>query len=253
MLGVGWFRIGTVTASPRPDGSGASFHRGPDVTDPDLPPFSSQSGTGQLPVYMDGDHEFEPIDETGDPEAVEDGLRDSRPPGGAIAARLARRPRDMVMALGVLLVVIFALLAVYRFTGGDAAPEVDAGSAYQQARTSGAFPVLEPKGLRDKWRPVSALYQPDAAGSVLRIGFQTPGDGSVQLVEGDVAPDTMLSRELGAGGKPTGQADLGGRSWQSYSARKGERALVLQEPERTVIIVGAASDAELRELAGALR
>ena len=88
---------------------------------------------------------------------------------------------------------------------------------------------------------------------MLRIGFETPRDGTLQLIEGNVAPDTMLSRELGSGARATGQVDIGGRSWQAYTARKGERALVLQEPERTVIIVGAADDAELRELAGALR
>jgi hypothetical protein len=245
VVGVAWARICTVTASPRPDGPGPRPAGRPDSTDPDLEPVP-----GDAPAYLD---DLTEVDEAGDPEAVEDGLHEARGPGVAVAERLTRRPRDMIMALAVLLAVVFTVFGIYRCTGGDAAPTVDAAAAYEQARSGGAFPVLQPQGLGTKWRAVSALYQPDAAGSVLRVGFQTPQNGNLQLVEGNVAPDTMLARELGAGGKPTGQVDLNGRSWQTYTARKGERAMVLQEPERTVIIVGAAADAELRTLASALR
>jgi hypothetical protein len=242
----GWVRIGTVTATPRPDGSGPTPARGPDTTDPDLQPV--------LP-YQDGTAapagEPEPLD-TGVHEAVEAGISERPAASEAVAQRLARRPRDMFMALGVLLVVIFVLLGIYRCTGGDQTPTVDTGSAYEQARSGNAFPLLEPKGLAAKWRPVSALYQPDPAGSVLRIGYETPGGGTLQLVEGNVDPDTMLNRELGSAAKATGQVDIGGRSWQRYTARKGEHALVLKEPERTVIVVGAASEAEVQALAAAL-
>jgi hypothetical protein len=232
-----------VTATPRPDGSGPTPARGPDTTDPDLPPY--QDGTA-TPAGVP-----EPLD-TGLHEAVEDGISERPAVSEAAAQRLARRPRDMFMALGVLLVVIFVLLGIYRCTGGDQTPTVDTASVYEQARSSNAFPVLEVKGLSDEWRPISALYQPDAAGSVLRIGFETPAGGTLQLVEGNLDPDTMLSRELGNGAKPRDQVDFSGRTWQRYTAREKERALVLKEPGRTVIVVGAASDAEVQALAASL-
>jgi hypothetical protein len=235
-----------VTATPRPEDSGPTPARGPDTTDPDLQPvLPYQDGVAGLPG------EPEPLD-TGVHEAVEDGIHERPAVSEAVAQRLARRPRDMFMALGVLLVVVFAVLGIYRCTGGDQTPIVDTGSVYEQAHSSNAFPVLETKGLSDKWRPVSALFQPDAAGSVLRIGYETPADGTLQLVEGNVDPDTMLGRELGNDGRSTGQVDVNGRSWQRYTARRGERALVLKEPERTVIVVGAASDAELQTFAASL-
>jgi hypothetical protein len=160
----------------------------------------------------------------------------------------------MVISIGLLLVIVFALFGLYRCLGGDQPARVDPAPAFEQARNAKAFQVLEPSGLPSGWTPVSAAYQQQTGGSVLRVGYTAPGGEGAQLVEGNVQPDILLTRELGDSARATGDVvDLGGRQWQVYDARDGERAFVFQEPERTVIVIGRASEEELRQLASSLK
>jgi uncharacterized protein DUF4245 len=252
--------MGSVTSSPRPGDSGSYPAKRPDSTDPDLAPVPALAETGHLPPYprSDGYEETvaidEEVDDAGDPEAVEDGLQGSREPGAAaVAARLSRRPRDMVISIGVLLLVIFSLFGLYRWLGGGEANRADTAAAFAEARTTGKIAVAEPSGLDAKWVPVSADFQPQDPGGVVRVGWQTPDDGAIQLIEGNVSPDGMLARELGDNARVTGMVDIDGRSWQLYEARKGERAYVLLEPGRTIIVVGKAKEAEFRTFVSSLK
>jgi hypothetical protein len=222
------------------------------------------SDTGPMPAYADADPALTDvavddtgidIDEEGDRDEEESGLQGPREPAAqAVAARLSRRPRDMIISVGLLLVVVFTLFGLYRCLGGDEPTTVDPGPAYAEARDAKAFPVLEPSGLGSGWTPVSAAYQQQTGGGVLRVGWRTPGDGTMQLVESNVAPDILLTRELGQDARATGDvAEINGRQWQVYDARDGDRALVFQEPERTVIVIGQASEDELKQFAAALK
>jgi Protein of unknown function (DUF4245) len=258
-------KMGTVTSSPRPDESGMHAPRRPDSTDPDLAPLPPMTDTGPLPSYAEEPAEVaagvdtDVIDgdvDDGDSEEVEDGLQGSREPAArAVAARLSRRPRDMVISVGLLLAVVFALFGLYRCLGGDEPTKIDPGPYYAQARDAKEFPVLETSGLPSGWIAVSGTYQQQAGGSaVLRIGWRSPSEEGAQLIQGNAPPDILLTRELGDNARATGDVvDLGGRQWQVYEARDGERAYVLQEPERTVIVIGRASDEELQQLAGSLK
>ena len=164
-----------------------------------------------------------------------------------------RRPRDLAISLLVLLVPIALMIGVYRILfDGDAPVLVDPAPAVAQARADAAFPVSVPDGLGGDWRTVSASYQRGDGAAALRIGYLTPGDGGIQLIESDVPADVLLPRELTPQASAQGVVEIAGAQWRRYSARPGERALVLLEPERTTIVVGAASDDELRELAAAL-
>jgi hypothetical protein len=234
-----------VNDAPRPS-------RRPDSTDPDLAPIDASATTGYLPAYDEPDDVVD-VEAVEDPEPVEDGLRDERAPGQEVAARLSRRPRDIVMSLAVLLAVVLGLFGLYRCLGGDEGVTVDPAPVYAEARAAGQFAVAEPAGLGSKWKPISAAYQPQEAGAVLRVGWRTPEGDSVQLIESSLSPDVLLDRELGAGAQPGSEVEINGRRWRSYSARADERAFVLLEPGRTIIVVGQAGDAELRELAAALK
>jgi hypothetical protein len=88
---------------------------------------------------------------------------------------------------------------------------------------------------------------------VLRVGYLSPEGGSVQLVESDRPADALLREELTDSARPLGTAPVDGRGWQRYQGRPGERALVLLEPQRTLLVVGVAADRELAELARSLR
>ncbi|MGC5018503.1 DUF4245 family protein [Micromonospora sp. DT47] len=182
--------------------------------------------------------------------------RPARPatPGGKEKSRAERSPKDMALSLLVLLVPIALLIAFYRgFLGGEQPTTVDPTPAYEQARSANAFPVSEPAGLGSGWRTVSASYRTVEGGANLRIGYLTPEGRGAQLVQSNVPPEQLLPVELTDQGQPQGPADLPGGNWQRYTGRGNEQALVLLEPNRTVIVVGDARENELRQLAGALR
>ncbi|MGC4865007.1 DUF4245 domain-containing protein [Micromonospora sp. DT53] len=176
----------------------------------------------------------------------------TRPP--VVAAKSERSPKDMAISLLVLLVPIALLLAFYRgFLGGDQATTVDPAPAIEQARSANVFPVSQPQGLGSDWTTVSARYQTVEGGANLRLGYLTPEGRGVQLLQSSVPADRLLPAELTSQGQPQGPTELAGRTWQLYTARGNQQALVLLEPTRTVIVVGDARDNELRELAGSLR
>ncbi|MDT0532235.1 DUF4245 domain-containing protein [Micromonospora sp. DSM 115977] len=225
-----------------------------DSTPPDGQPPVAPTRAGAVP-------EGEPalVEPAGAPGAAppdggaETGERPAPPP--AVDTRKSERsPKDMAISLLVLLIPIALLLAFYRgFLGGDQPTTVDPAPALESARAANAFPVSEPAGLGDGWRTVSANFQTVEGGSSLRLGYLTPEGRAAQLVQSSVPPERLLPAELTAEGQPQGQTDLGGRSWQRYTARGNEQALVLLEPNRTVIVVGDARDNELRHLASAIR
>jgi len=170
----------------------------------------------------------------------------------AQTSRSSRTPRDMALSLLVLLVPVILGVLVYRVLfDGDEPVVVDPTSAIAEARAVGAFPVAEPTGLDSGWRTVSARFERGTDGAVLRLGYLTPDGDGVQLVQGNVPADRLVPQELTGKARPDGQLDIAGTTWQRYLARPGERALVLLEPARTVIVVGAAPMSDLRTLAGA--
>lgn len=165
-----------------------------------------------------------------------------------------RSPKDMAISLLVLLVPIALLLAFYRgFLGGDQPTTVDPAPAIEQARSANVFPVSQPEGLGSDWSTVSARYQTVEGGANLRLGYLTPEGRGVQLLQSNVPAERLLPAELTGQAQPQGPTELAGRNWQRYTARDNQQALVLLEPNRTVIVVGDARDNELRELAGSLR
>jgi len=160
----------------------------------------------------------------------------------------------MVLSLIVLLVPVLLVVLIYRVVqGGDQPVEVDTAPAISQARTADAFPVAEPAGLGEDWRAISATFQKAEGGQILRLGYVTPDGAGLQLIQSDVPPEQLLPAELTRSGRSEGTAKIDGQSWQHYSARPGERALVLLERDRTIVIVGSAHDEEQRELAAAVR
>lgn len=160
----------------------------------------------------------------------------------------------MVLSLIVLLVPVLLVVLIYRVVqGGDQPVEVDTAPAIAQARAANAFPVTEPAGLGDDWRAISATFQKAEGGQVLRIGYVTPDAAGLLLIQSDVTPEKLLPAELTKSGRPEGTVKIDGQSWQRYSARPGERALVLLERDRTIVIVGGAHEEEQRELAAAVR
>ncbi|MCU7726682.1 DUF4245 domain-containing protein [Actinoplanes sp. KI2] len=164
-----------------------------------------------------------------------------------------RSARDMTLSLAVLLVPIALLLIFYRVVlSGDAPVTVDATPAIQEAQQAAAFPVAVPRGLGDDWHTASATFQRQSDGATLRIGYVDPGKDPVQLVESSVPPATLLPGELGSGGKALDVFRTPAGVWRVYDGRQGEKALVLAEPTRTIVVVGKAELSQLEALASTL-
>src|SRR5262245_25795664 len=131
----------------------------------------------------------------------------------------------MVLSLIVLLVPVLLVVLIYRVVqGGDQPVEVDTAPAIAQARSANAFPVAEPAGLSEAWRPISAAFQKADGGQILRIGYVTPDGAGVQLIQSDVPPDDLLPVELTKSSRAEGTVKVDGQTWQRYRARPSERA-----------------------------
>ena len=159
----------------------------------------------------------------------------------------------MALSLIVLLIPVAIVVAIFRFGGGEQTVVVDPSTAIARAKTDAGFGVLVPTDLPAAWQTVSASYRRVSDGAVLRIGFVTSSGGALQLIETDERFETVIDRELSDHRQPLDPVTLAGRSWQSYDVRAGERALVLTEPDRTVVVIGRADAAEVNALASALR
>jgi hypothetical protein len=167
--------------------------------------------------------------------------------------RSARRPRDLVISLLVLLVPLLVLVGGYQLLAGrDRAVPVDQSAQIMAARNAG-LEVTEPAGLGPAWVPVSATFRSDGAGATLRLGYVTPAGDPVQLVQSTVPAARLLAAELAEPAAPAGTVQVAGTTWHRYAGRPGETALVHQEPGRTMIVVGPAAGSELGELAASLR
>ncbi|MDR7280800.1 DUF4245 domain-containing protein [Catenuloplanes atrovinosus] len=176
-----------------------------------------------------------------------------QPPAQQPVTRHERNWKDMVLSLLAIMVPVALMVGFYRYVlDGEEPIVVDTAPAIEAARASRAFPVLEPAGLGEGWRPTSAGFRTVEGGKSLRIGYVSPSDGAVLLIESTVPTEKLLPAELTTAARPGERTTIDGREWQSYSARPGESALVQLSPERTVVIVGTGERDDLRELADSL-
>lgn len=163
--------------------------------------------------------------------------------------------RDMVLSLSVLLIPILVIGAILRACGSAEPTVIDPAPAIDNARHADLFAVIVPEGLGPDWRPVSASFTRASDGTVgtLRLGYLAPAGGQILLVESNEDAGALLSRELGEDVRSQGEVRIDGQAWASSMVRGTERALVLAEPDRTVIVVGRAPLDELTTFASALR
>lgn len=165
-----------------------------------------------------------------------------------------RSPRDMAMSLAVLIIPIALLLIFYRVVlSGDAPVTVDPAPAIQQAQQANAFPVVVPQGLSEDWHVSSATFVRQADGATLRMGYVDPDDDSVLLIESSVPAATLLPAELTKSAKPLSTFRAASGVWRLYDGRPGEKALVLADGSRTIIVLGATDVRNLETVASSLR
>jgi len=159
----------------------------------------------------------------------------------------------MAVSLAVLLVPIALLLVFYRVVlSGDAPITIDPSATVQEAQQAGAFTVAVPVGLGTDWHTASATFARQTNGATLRLGYVDPDKDPIQLVESNVPADVLLAAELGDKAAALGNFRTQAGVWRLYDARPGEKALVLAEPTRTIVVVGRTDVENLEALAKAL-
>jgi hypothetical protein len=147
---------------------------------------------------------------------------------------------------------VLVLVGGYQLLAGRDQPvAIDQAPRIAEAQRAG-LDFSGPVDLDSSWVPVSAAFRSVDEGATLRLGYVTPDGEAVQLVQSTVPAAELLAQELSEGASPSGSVDVGGAEWQWYPVRAGERALVLREAARTVIVVGPAAESELTELATAV-
>ncbi|MFI5956412.1 DUF4245 domain-containing protein [Cryptosporangium sp. NPDC051539] len=156
------------------------------------------------------------------------------------ATRRDATVRNLAIALGILVVPLVAIVALFQPKASDA-PAVDPAHVYDTAKAQKAFRVREPQGLSG-WKPTVAAYNPAVGGRfTIRVSYSTPDGGYLQLVQSNAAADSLIAGIIDRTA-PVGTEQIEGDTWTRYTAREGkENAFVLLEPDVTVVVVGDAS------------
>jgi hypothetical protein len=197
---------------------------------------------------------------------------DREPAPPAKPPRSALTVRDMVVALGILAVIILVIAGTTgscSFSPGGPTvddsrlPVVDAPAELAAIARTTPFPVrvpAVPAGWRsngvDQDRVPVPNGAPDAANRSVRVGYLTPQDRYLRLVQTDAAEDALLATEagkqpaLGAGAK-----DVSGLHWVVYTRDGGEPIWIAAVPGATptrALITGSGTDDDFTALAAAL-
>jgi hypothetical protein len=165
--------------------------------------------------------------------------------------------RDLVLSMLVLGVVVYAIyLFIPHDSKGDPVRTETVGYSVelQQARRDAPYPVAGPSGLGAKWRSTSVTYSgTDRRNVTWHIGFVDPEQQYVALEQTNGDSAAFIS-EVTINGHRDGSrtVPVGGTDWDYYTGGR-YHALVRKEKGVTTVVLGTAPDAQLRQLAGALK
>lgn len=181
-------------------------------------------------------------------------------------ARSALTVRDMLVALGVLVVVVGFVGGVTRgcaFSPGGptidagAVPVVDAPAELRRLAPIVPFPLRIP-AVPPGWRSNSAdqdLVDPadPAAGRSVRVGYLTPEGRYLRLLQSDGTEEALLLSETGAAGAPAlGTADVAGVRFVRYGSEDEEPIWIGELDGVRLLITGSGGEADYQALAGAV-
>ena len=177
-------------------------------------------------------------------------------------ARSALTMRDMLVALGVLLVVILLAGGVTRScsfapTGPtidpSGLPVVDAPAELRALRVP--FPVRIP-AVPVGWRSNSVGQDRVEGGRAVRVGYITPAGRYLRLLQSDAPDAALLAVETGASPvAASGPVDVAGQRWIVYPRGAGEPIWIAEvaTPNAApvqMLITGSGSEDDFRALAG---
>lgn len=181
-------------------------------------------------------------------------------PAPSAAMQRAGRMTAANMLRSMLPLVVICLIVV-GWTALRQAPDervqtVDPSSTVQLAAARASYPVQAPIGLPSGFRVTSARTDAGNASKgapvTLEIGYLTPKNEYAGFAESD-DPRATAVRSVLDGAQAKGTVDIGGAAWNRSRTSRGETALTRAVGKVTLVVTGSASDAELTEVATAVR
>lgn len=173
-------------------------------------------------------------------------------PTGRRNARMAQTVRDMVISLGLVIAVVIGVMLITLRPQPEAIKVVDISSMRAAAAQDAGFAVLAPTAV-EGLQATSVRWQPTEASQgvqVWHIGYVLDGETYVQVSQAATADPAYLAEQT-AGGRPVGDIQIMGTSWQKRESSK-RRSLVLERDGVTTIVSGTASWDRLPTIAAAL-
>lgn len=160
---------------------------------------------------------------------------------------------DMLRSIGVLLLIIAALWALWALnneadTSGP--PAVDYRPEIRTARATAAYRVLAPVELPEGWRATSARISEDGRFVHWHLGLLTGTEQYVGLEQYDGPPDDFASDYL-ADLRPADVVRIDGERWQLYLGEP-DAALSRRADGALTIVVGTAPVAQMMDFTAGL-
>ena len=168
---------------------------------------------------------------------------------------------NMVRSLLVILAMVAVLVAIVPRTTGITQPPVDAAAVVADAVAQSGLPFSAPVGLPSGWTATNARYAASTdALPTWQAGWTTPLGGYIAIRQTKTSSPAWLQAATGDG-KPTGQVQVGGRTWARYQATAPQpRTSLVDLPSGaaattglTTVITATASDDEVTTFVTALK
>ena len=164
--------------------------------------------------------------------------------------------------VGAMLVTISAVIAfaVFRSLTSDNEPTpvraVDWTAAVQSARADDRLLVLAPDRLPLGWKATSATYTRGVS-PTWHLGMLTDDSKYVGVEEARTSIKALVEEHVDTDAQRGKEVTIGAEWWQTWTDAGGDYAVarVVRGPggdEESVLVVGSAAAAEVRQLAGSL-
>ncbi|HEY9358253.1 MAG TPA: DUF4245 domain-containing protein [Arthrobacter sp.] len=182
---------------------------------------------------------------------------EQQPVKPVIPAAAAKRANASVMGMIIALVVSIAaflpIVLMNPFPKSDGfRPDIDVSTVARNATDVAGFTPVAPEtggtftSNYARWESGSGSGVP-----TWEVGFLTPNDSFIGLIQTRQANPTWLLQETG-NAPVTGSRNAGGQEWELRDSGKGNRSMVLNYRGTTVILTGPAKLDEFAVLADAV-
>ena len=161
----------------------------------------------------------------------------------------------LAIATIVLAVVVLALTGLTRACSfSPTAPTVDRGAvqridvAQVTRDATAAVPfALRAPAMPADWIPQSSDVRPVGGTRAFRLGWVTPENAFVRLVQSDAPEDALVASEQGTP-PALGPVAVGGRTWTTYRGVRGEPLWVTDVDGVRWVVTGDATPARFSQL-----